>query len=132
MKLYISGPITGTEDYMKRFEETEQEYQALGYEVINPAKLNALLPESTTHEQYMSMCYPMIDMCDTILLMHGWQQSKGAVMEFGYAIGKGLNIIDQDGLAYRASEAAEEMVKPIMKFFEALDSVCMQAADKEE
>ena len=39
--IYISGPITGTSDYMKRFEKAEKELTENGYSVINPAKVNA-------------------------------------------------------------------------------------------
>ena len=35
--IYISGPITGTSDYMKRFEKAEKELTENGYSVINPA-----------------------------------------------------------------------------------------------
>lgn len=113
MKIYISGPITGTDNFMERFEKVEQEYKELGHEVINPAKLNLLLPESTTHSQYMSMCYPMMDMCDTIVLMHGWEESKGAIMEIEYAIGKKLKIIDQDGILAILESKAKEIMKQL-------------------
>ena len=46
--IYISGPITGTSDYMKRFEKAEKELTENGYSVINPAKVNAM-PVSYTH-----------------------------------------------------------------------------------
>ena len=39
--IYISGPITGTSDYMERFEKAEKELIENGYSVINPAKVNA-------------------------------------------------------------------------------------------
>ena len=48
--IYISGPITGTSDYMKRFEKAEKELTENGYSVINPAKVNAMLPEDATWE----------------------------------------------------------------------------------
>ena len=43
--IYISGPITGTPDYMERFEKAEKELTENGYSVINPAKVNAMLPQ---------------------------------------------------------------------------------------
>ena len=39
--IYISGPITGTSDYMERFEKAEKELIENGYSVINPAEVNA-------------------------------------------------------------------------------------------
>lgn len=46
MRIYISGPITGTTDYKERFAVAEEKLKANGYEVVNPAKLAAALPES--------------------------------------------------------------------------------------
>lgn len=92
MKIYISGPITGTTDYMERFARMQEALEGMGHTVINPAKVNAELPEGTTHEQYMTMCRPMIDMCEVVLMMEGWQQSKGCRMEFDYATKKRITI----------------------------------------
>lgn len=39
-KIYISGPITGTDNYMERFEKAENGLKALGVSVVNPAKVN--------------------------------------------------------------------------------------------
>ena len=55
--IYISGPITGTSDYMKRFEKAEKELTENGYSVINPAKVNAMLPEDATWEEYICLLY---------------------------------------------------------------------------
>ena len=41
MKVYISGPITGTTDYMERFSEAQKHIESLGYSVINPALVNS-------------------------------------------------------------------------------------------
>lgn len=92
MKIYISGPITGTTDYMERFARMQEALEGMGHTVVNPAKVNAELPEGTTHEEYMTMCRPMIDMCEVVLMMEGWQQSKGCRMEFDYATKKRITI----------------------------------------
>jgi hypothetical protein len=86
MKIYISGAITGTTDYMERFAKAEERLKAQGYTVINPAKVNAQLPDDTTWEQYMDMSMIMLDMCDGIYMLNGWKESKGAVKEFDYAV----------------------------------------------
>ena len=44
IKIYISGAVTGTEDYMERFEAAEKKLTEAGYSVINPAKINSFLP----------------------------------------------------------------------------------------
>ena len=47
MKIYISGKITGTTDYMERFGNKQRELEQKGYEVVNPALINSFLPKST-------------------------------------------------------------------------------------
>ena len=93
MKIYISGAITGTNDYMERFAKAEKELTENGYSVINPAKVNAQLPEDTTYEEYMEMCFCMLDMCDSVYFINGWEDSKGCLMEYGFSIKKGIGIL---------------------------------------
>ena len=87
-KIYISGPITGTADYMEQFENAENYLKSKGYSVINPAKVNAQMPEDTTYEEYMKMSFTMLDMCQYIYMLNGWHKSIGANRELGYALGK--------------------------------------------
>lgn len=87
-RIYISGPITGTNDYIKRFAERQKVLEAEGYTVVNPAAINAQLPENTAYEEYMQMAFLMLDMCDVIYMMKGWEQSRGAVREYEYARAK--------------------------------------------
>lgn len=92
MKIYISGDITGTRDYMKRFKEAEEKLIEQGYDVINPAEINSHLPVNTTWDDYMKMSLVMLSMCDAIFMLKKWRESKGACIEYGYALGKGLNV----------------------------------------
>ena len=93
MKIYISGAITGTNDFMERFAKAERELTYIGYSVVNPAKVNAQLPEDTNYDEYMKMCFCMLDMCDAIYMLNGWEESRGANREYGYAIAKGKEVI---------------------------------------
>ena len=88
MKIYISGAISNTDDYMERFAKAEKELTEKGYSVVNPAKVNAQLPEDTTYEEYMKMSFCMLDMCESIFMLQGWSKSCGANRELGYAIAK--------------------------------------------
>ena len=95
-RIYISGKITGTDDYIERFSKVEYELQHDdGYETVNPAKMLDHLPTSTTHAEYMHVSYSLLDICDGIYMMNGWKNSKGAVMEYDYALEKGLIILEE-------------------------------------
>lgn len=67
MKLYISGPIIGTEDYMERFAAAQKELEEEGWSVVNPALVNSNLPEDTEWEDYMRMAVCMMDMWKNII-----------------------------------------------------------------
>lgn len=94
-RIYISGAITGTDDYMERFAEAEAELTRAGYAVVNPAKVNAQLPAKTTYSEYMMMSFCMLDMCDCIYMIRGWKNSKGANMELRRAQGLGMEVYYQ-------------------------------------
>lgn len=47
-KIYISGPITGIDDYMGRFSNAEKELKEQGFSVVNPAKVLSQMPADTT------------------------------------------------------------------------------------
>lgn len=89
MRLYISGAISGTTDYIERFSNAERKLYEQGYTVINPARVCNALPESAfSHEEYMKIDLALLDMCDGIYMLQGWEKSCGANRELGYALGK--------------------------------------------
>lgn len=93
--IYISGAITGTTDYMKRFNKAENDLIFLGYDVVNPAKINANLPKICTHEDYMKVCIAELSLCDTIYMLKGWEESEGAREEYEWAVSAGIEIMKE-------------------------------------
>lgn len=89
MRIYISGAITGTDDYIERFKAAEHnlKQELSGVEVVNPAAVNAMLPTDSTYEEYMEMSINLLKMCDAIYMLKGWEASRGANREYGYAVG---------------------------------------------
>lgn len=82
MKVYIAGKITGNPEYKKHFAAAEKKFIEDGHLVMNPA----VLPEGFGFDDYMPICYAMIDCCDAVAFLPNWTDSKGAGLEYGYAI----------------------------------------------
>ena len=97
MKIYISGPITGIKGYMERFEKAEKMLKEAGHIAVNPAKVNAQLPKETTHAEYMKTSLAMLEMCDTVFFLKGWEESEGCNIEFEYAYEHKHTIIFEGG-----------------------------------
>ncbi len=99
MKLYIAGPITGVSDYKENFAKMEQIAKDDGYDVINPARILCEMPESTTHKEYMEVCFTLLTQADAVIFLKGWENSIGAKMEFDFATRSGKTICFEAALA---------------------------------
>ena len=80
--VYISGPITGVSEYRRAFEQAEQDIVAAGYIPLNPARL----PEGLSNAQYMRINFAQIDAADAVLLLDGWEKSRGCWVESSYCM----------------------------------------------
>lgn len=95
-KIYISGPVTGKENHnIEQFKEAEVFLRSCGFEVWNPLEIQ--LPEVKFSKeelwQYcMHFCVRAIPLCDSMLMLPDWQNSKGAVQEHRIAQMLGLAI----------------------------------------
>lgn len=96
MRIYISGPITNVPHFKIHFDEAEnqlkEEYP--NAEVINPTMI--VLPETCTHEDYMKIDFMLLDLADSIYMLKGWDKSKWACMEYGYAMAKDKIILFEE------------------------------------
>lgn len=92
LKIYIAGKITGSTNYRETFDKKQKELEEKGYIVINPSKLDNVLGDDFIHNDYMHVCYSLIDLCDCIYLMSNWRDSKGAMLEHAYAVSKEKDI----------------------------------------
>ena len=88
MRIYISGPITNVLDYKEKFARAEQNLKTKypDAEIINPTVLDKL---PLTYDEYMELDLRLLGMCEGIYMMEGWEDSKGANREYGYALAKG-------------------------------------------
>lgn len=96
MRIFISGPITGTKDYLERFAAAERVLKQKGYEVINPAKVLAVVPLELPWDTCMAVTLPLLKACDSIYMLRGWKNSEGAIVEYTLAHHCGIEMWYQD------------------------------------
>jgi hypothetical protein len=93
--VYLSGKITNNPDYKKEFACAELFLGQMGYMVVNPARLDEVA-NSLSYEQYMEICYRLVDIADIIFMVSGWQNSKEANAQLTYAKSLGKKVMYQD------------------------------------
>nr|DAE21251.1 MAG TPA: CMP/hydroxymethyl CMP hydrolase [Caudovirales sp. ctkvU4] len=74
---YVSGPISGVENYRDNFREAEELLNGLGCPVINPAHM----PEGLAYEAYFPTCFAQISVSKSICLLPGYEKSIGVARE---------------------------------------------------
>lgn len=80
MKIYVAGPMTGLPGLnFPAFHAATAQWRAWGHTVINPAEVN---PDTTAAwEDCMRRDIAELVTCDGILLLPGWEASRGATLE---------------------------------------------------
>ena len=91
--IYISGPITGIDNYTDRFSEAEIHLTGNGWKVVNPAKLGWILPVDATWDDFMSVDFKLLAACGTIYMLSGWEKSAGAKAEMAFAKERGIQVM---------------------------------------
>lgn len=91
-RVYLSGPITDTKNYKGLFMFTEE---LVGFgepeEIYNPA---SQIPSSFNWVQAMHRCLSEITNYDTVVMLPGWNVSRGARLERDVALACGMHIVD--------------------------------------
>lgn len=106
-KVYISGQISGLpiEEVKEKFSSIEAQLIAQGYEVVNPLKNG--LPWNAPWELHIAMDIVLLMGCDTIYLLTGWDNSRGATLEKNFAE------LTKKKIIYEAAPAYSEIKQAI-------------------
>ena len=71
----------------------------MGYVVINPAELGAALPlDQMSYEDIMKIDMELLATADYLVQLPGWEDSKGANRELGFALGTDKIIVSLEQL----------------------------------
>lgn len=89
-RIYISGKITGNDNYKDEFSKAEEYLKSKGYKVINPARLD--IPD-LTWEEYMNIDLMLLGNCEFLYQLPNWEDSTGAKIEYGFALGRDITIV---------------------------------------
>ena len=96
---YLSGPITGHKNYRQQFARAAGTLKWMGYAVINPAELGAALPlDQMSYEDIMKIDMGLLATADYLVQLPGWEDSKGANRELGFALGTDKIIVSLEQL----------------------------------
>ena len=104
-RIYISGPITGMENWQSNFLAAEKELADMPgvFFIVNPVWISERVERAFAHRlldgdvcrkpdytDYMREDIRELSKCDCICMLPGWKRSKGARME--YRIARILNM----------------------------------------
>ena len=98
-KIYLSGPMTGLPNLnFPAFNAEAARLRGLGFEVINPAELNEGVED---WEECLRQDLIALLNCDTVAILPGWQESKGAHLEMHVAHRVGIRIVEAASIQRR-------------------------------
>ena len=90
-RIYLCGPMTGIKDFnYPAFNAEAARLRALGYEVVNPAEV--VTDKSTPWVMAMRADIAELMTCDTLAMLTGCHNSKGARIEHDLAYRVGIEI----------------------------------------
>jgi hypothetical protein len=104
-RIYISGPMTGVPDFnFPAFNAEAARLRSMGYDVVNPEEINT--DTSTPYNECMRNDLKALLDCDTIAMLDGWMDSKGAHLEMHIAHRVGIKVVESRTIVDPALEMA--------------------------
>ena len=95
IKAYIAGPMTGLPDFnFNAFFRAADKLRAYGIAVVNPAEINA--GQSMDWHACMRADITELVKCNTIVMLRGWEHSRGATLEYEIATRLGMDVVYEE------------------------------------
>lgn len=119
MTVYLSGPMSGMVDHnFPAFFEAEKALKKRGFEVINPASFREPknIDKLTIQERwkaYMRRDFKEIftNFPDAIVVLDGWRNSQGAMLEVGVLKELGVDILEYPSLVKIKEGILDEAIR---------------------
>jgi hypothetical protein len=85
LKIYIAGPMSGYPDFNHAaFHKQASELHSLGVNVLNPAEIDGGSTDKPW-DYYMRKAIALLVQADGVVVLDGWENSKGAKLELAIA-----------------------------------------------
>ena len=92
-RIYVAGPMTGLPEMnFPAFHAAAYLLRSQGHDVINPAEINP--DKAMSWSDCMRTDIAALVTCDSIHLLPGWGQSKGATLEHYIAKRLGMTVVE--------------------------------------
>ncbi len=92
IRFYLCGPMTGIPRFNHpAFHFAAEQWRALGQIVISPAE-NFGGDTTLPRERYLRKSFQQVMNCDAVLVLEGWESSRGALVEVAIARELGIPI----------------------------------------
>jgi len=97
-RIYIAGPMTGLPEHnFPAFHAAAQRLQEAGWETVNPAE-NFDGRTDLPRETYLRADIELLATCDAVAMLPGWEDSRGAKLEYLIAWELAMPILDAQTL----------------------------------
>lgn len=97
MRIYISGRISGNENAGDEFSQAFQKVREMypDADIFSPMGPTYELGKGLHfgYDDFMHIDMAFLQLCDAIAMIPGWEASRGANREYGYATGTGKQVI---------------------------------------
>lgn len=96
--IYVAGPITAMpNENREEFDRVSKLLRSMGHEVINPHELCAEIPKEGNPElvwlHCLKRCLPELAKCDKVVMLEGFKNSIGSMVEFTSALMRGMDVV---------------------------------------